>query len=133
MRFVTMGRESLFLENFTEMARKLKSEKDMVSSGAGPAAAVPRRKALVTRTKHANTQAETSLTPVAESSVADSTTPVIAMSETTAAPAAQPSYEEISLLAYSYWEARGCQGGSPDEDWRRAEEELRARTQAATA
>ena len=35
--------------------------------------------------------------------------------------------EEIGRLAYSYWEARGGQGGSPEEDWRRAEEEVRAR------
>lgn len=33
--------------------------------------------------------------------------------------------EETACLAYSYWEARDRQGGSPDEDWRRAEEELR--------
>lgn len=38
--------------------------------------------------------------------------------------------EEIAALAYSYWEARGCQGGSPEEDWFRAELELRG---AATA
>jgi hypothetical protein len=31
----------------------------------------------------------------------------------------------IAQLAYLYWEARGCQGGSPDEDWLRAERELR--------
>ena len=35
--------------------------------------------------------------------------------------------DEIARLAHSYWEARGCQGGSADEDWLRAEEELRAR------
>lgn len=35
--------------------------------------------------------------------------------------------EETACLAYSYWEARGCQGGSPEEDWLRAEEELKAR------
>jgi hypothetical protein len=115
------------------MARKLKSEKEMVSSGASPAAAVPRRNSLFTRKKHANTQAETSPTPVTESSVAESTTQVTAIPETTAAPTAQPSYEDISLLAYSYWEARGYQGGSPDEDWRRAEQELRARALAAIA
>lgn len=34
--------------------------------------------------------------------------------------------EKIAVLAYSYWEARGCQGGSPEEDWLRAEEQLRA-------
>lgn len=114
------------------MARKLKSEKEMVSSGASPAAAVPRRNSLFTRKKHANTQAETSPTPVTESSV-ESTTQVAAIPGTTAAPAAQPSYEDISMLAYSYWQARGCQGGSPDEDWRRAERELRARALAAIA
>ncbi len=31
----------------------------------------------------------------------------------------------IAELAYSYWEARGYQGGSPQEDWLRAEQELR--------
>jgi len=38
-----------------------------------------------------------------------------------------PSHDEIAVLAYSYWEARGCQGGSPDEDWLRAERELCSR------
>ena len=38
-----------------------------------------------------------------------------------------PSHDEIAVLAYSYWEARGCQGGSPDGDWFRAERELRSR------
>jgi Protein of unknown function (DUF2934) len=44
-----------------------------------------------------------------------------------------PSFEDVASLAYSYWEARGCQGGSPDEDWLRAEQELRTRAVAATA
>ena len=35
--------------------------------------------------------------------------------------------EEIAYLAYTYWEARGRQGGSPEEDWFRAEQELRLR------
>ena len=38
----------------------------------------------------------------------------------------------IARLAYSYWEARGYTNGSPEEDWLRAEQELRAR-QAASA
>ncbi len=33
-------------------------------------------------------------------------------------------HERIELLAYSYWIQRGCQGGSPDEDWFRAEREI---------
>jgi len=39
----------------------------------------------------------------------------------------------VAQLAHSYWEARGCQGGSPEEDWYRAEQELSGRlTQAAS-
>jgi hypothetical protein len=34
--------------------------------------------------------------------------------------------EAIARLAYSYWEARGYAGGSAEEDWLRAEQELRA-------
>ena len=36
----------------------------------------------------------------------------------------RPTHEEIARLAYSYWEARGCGGGSPSEDWFRAERVL---------
>jgi len=36
-----------------------------------------------------------------------------------------PTRQEIAELAYSYWEARGGQGGSPWEDWFRAEQELK--------
>jgi len=32
--------------------------------------------------------------------------------------------ESIARLAYSYWESRGGVGGSPEEDWIRAEQEL---------
>jgi hypothetical protein len=41
-----------------------------------------------------------------------------------AIPVREISEQEISRLAYSYWEARGYQGGSADEDWFRAEREL---------
>ena len=33
--------------------------------------------------------------------------------------------EEIALRAHGLWEARGCPIASPEEDWLRAEEELR--------
>ncbi len=49
------------------------------------------------------------------------------------APGPSPTQEEIANLAYCYWEARGCQGGSPEEDWIRAEQELRARYAPAIA
>ncbi|MBZ5576790.1 MAG: DUF2934 domain-containing protein [Acidobacteriia bacterium] len=35
-----------------------------------------------------------------------------------------PAEADIARLAYSYWEARGEKGGSPWEDWFRAEQEL---------
>lgn len=38
-----------------------------------------------------------------------------------------PEREEIERLAYSYWQGRGGQGGSAEEDWLRAEGEVRAR------
>jgi hypothetical protein len=41
-----------------------------------------------------------------------------------ARPAAKPTHAEIARLAYSYWEARGPNGGSALEDWLRAEREL---------
>jgi hypothetical protein len=36
------------------------------------------------------------------------------------------SNDDIATLAFSYWEARGYRGGSPEEDWFRAEQELRS-------
>ena len=39
-------------------------------------------------------------------------------------PSAVMIRERIALLAYSYWEARDRQGGSPQEDWLRAEREV---------
>ena len=40
-----------------------------------------------------------------------------------------PTREEIAALAYSYWQERGGHGGSPLEDWLRAERELLERQQ----
>jgi len=37
-----------------------------------------------------------------------------------------PVQDDIARLAYSYWEARGGNGGSAEEDWYRAEQELLA-------
>ena len=34
------------------------------------------------------------------------------------------SHEEIAALAFSYWQERGCQGGTAEDDWLRAEREL---------
>ena len=42
-------------------------------------------------------------------------------------PSALPSHEEIALLAEKYWTERGRPQGSPDQDWLRAEQELRGK------
>jgi hypothetical protein len=47
--------------------------------------------------------------------------------------ASVPDRDEIARLAYSYWLARGGHGGSPEDDWFRAEQELRARRSATAA
>ena len=85
------------------MPRKRVSEKEIILSTPVPS----RRKPATRRVKPAAPASEES--PAAESR-----------------PAA-PSREEIASLAHSYWEARGCQGGSPEEDWLRAERELASR------
>jgi hypothetical protein len=35
--------------------------------------------------------------------------------------------DAVARLAYSYWESRGYFGGSPEDDWFRAEQELVAK------
>jgi len=44
--------------------------------------------------------------------------------KTASDPPAKPTHEQIAALAYSYWQARGYQGGSSEDDWLRAEHEL---------
>lgn len=39
---------------------------------------------------------------------------------------AQPSHEEIAALARQYWQERGWQDGYAEQDWLRAERELKA-------
>jgi hypothetical protein len=89
------------------MPRKSTNEKPIVVSAGAAAAAPARRKPT---TKRAARVAEVA----AE------------INATSVEPSAEPSREAIAKLAYSYWEARGYQGGSSEEDWIRAETELRA-------
>jgi len=41
-----------------------------------------------------------------------------------------PDKEGVAHLAYTYWLERGGQGGSTEDDWYRAEQELKARKPA---
>lgn len=53
--------------------------------------------------------------------------PGVSQPETAGEQSRSVSYEDIARLAFSYWEQRGYQNGSPDADWLRAEQELLAR------
>ena len=48
----------------------------------------------------------------------------LASSSETVDRASQVDPEAVARLAYSYWEARGGVGGTPEDDWFRAEHEL---------
>jgi hypothetical protein len=99
-----MGELIFVRKHLTYMPSKRLNEKDIVVSGAVPARHKP---ATANRVKR------TAPVAAAEASV---TQPV----------QATPTQEEIACQAYLYWEARGFQGGSPEEDWLRAERELSA-------
>ena len=89
------------------MTRKRVSDKDLVASTASAAVPARRKPTSPARKKHVAAPAESAPQTVAS------------------APVDGPSFEQIAQLAYTYWEARGCQGGSSEEDWLRAEQELR--------
>ena len=95
----------------TYMPTKRVSEKEIVVSAAVPARHKPATTKRVKRTA-----------------------PIAAAEPPVSQPSPEgPSREEIARLAYSYWEARGFQGGSPEEDWLRAEQELAAEFSAGAA
>ena len=106
------------------MTRKRTTENDLLAS----AAPAPARRTPAARTRSRRTASPVEATP------APAAEPVAPAPEAVAAAAVVgPAYEDIARLAYSYWETRGCQGGSPDEDWLNAERELRTRAVTATA
>ena len=92
------------------MARKQASEKKIVVSSS------------VAPTRHSSA-AKRSARPVAASVPASE--PEVMLAAPVAAPV-ESLQDAVARLAYSYWQARGCQGGSPEADWLRAEQELSA-------
>lgn len=91
------------------MARKQTSENKVAVSSSAAAAPARREGAAPKRAPRTAVKSATSAPK-----------PTIAAAK----PVIAPTFEEISRLAHSYWVARGCQGGSPEEDWVRAEREL---------
>jgi|SRR5579883_1739331 hypothetical protein len=107
------------------MSRKQNTEKELVVSTGAAAAPARRKPAANSRKKREVTPAEpvASLSAPVDGVLTDVTVSVIDVESTFA----EPTYEQIASLAYALWEARGCQGGSPEDDWFEAEQQLRAR------
>jgi hypothetical protein len=105
------------------MKRKRTSETDLVVSATG--ATAPARRKSTARPRA--TRAAEPLAPLAPPA-AEQETVAPQVDAPVLASVYVPTNEEIAKLAYFYWEARGCQGGCPEEDWLRAEDELRNRS-----
>jgi hypothetical protein len=93
-------------KSLTHMARKQSSEKPLVVSSGAAAVPVRRKSATTKRTVPS--------------------TAVVAVAAEAPVAVVVPDTDQIAALAYSFWEARGYQGGSPEEDWLRAEKQLSA-------
>lgn len=105
------------------MNQKQNRDKEQILPPASAAAAArTRRPTATTRTKPST--ALTEKTPAVSRSAES-------LSGSSAYVAEQQlSHEDIARLAYSLWQARGCPIGNSEEDWLRAEQELRRRTTA---
>ncbi len=119
------------------MTRKRNIESEIPVSTQGSSAVPARRKTSGrNRIKHVAAPAEA---PAASEASEPAEVPTVAqvpmpvVETRTIEIEYQPTVEEIAAVAYLYWEARGCQGGSAEEDWLRAEQELRSRARTVTA
>lgn len=109
------------------MPKKRTAENEIVVPTASGAASLRRKSApRPSRAKRSVEPAENIVANVSEPAPAPAEMPAVAV-------ASEPSRDEIAQLAYSFWEARGFQGGSPEEDWQRAEQQLRVRRSPVVA
>jgi hypothetical protein len=104
------------------MANKKNAEQEPVLSVEGGLGVAPAKAPIKARAPRPSAKAVTHKHKKA--TIAAAPAEPVALS---AAPVAEPTYEEVAKLAYSYWEARGYQGGSQEDDWFRAMYELRNR------
>jgi hypothetical protein len=86
------------------------------------AAARPARAAKLKTTTPRVRTAKHSKTVTAEAAVPQTEAVPVDTPQTYSDP-----HAAISMIAYSYWESRGYQGGSQEDDWLRAEQEYRQR------
>ena len=107
------------------------------SSESSETGSVKHRKSA-TKAVSAPAAAVSEVKSMAAAAGAEQTVPVVSVPVVTAEPAVATSnpeiaatqhavsQEQIAQLAYSYWVERGYTPGSPEEDWLRAEQELKA-------
>jgi len=114
------------------MAKTRKSEMEITGAAAAPAPV--RRRATAAGTTGRQTAAtrkravmpdQVAETPAAEAPAVEEPVEILAVEIEEISVIAEPTQEQIAALAYSYWVDRGYQGGSPEQDWLRAERELR--------
>lgn len=110
------------------MARKKSADQQAFSPEAAAGAPAPARTPRANTVTHKHKKA----TPVVQPAETQPAAEPVQAPAAAVKPAAAPSHEEIAILAYHYWELRGCPFGSPEEDWFRAERELLS-ARAATA
>lgn len=116
------------------MAKKRVTEgASTVSSENSGAAATAKKHHTARTTSAAATTPRKRSKPVVEAGAGNDATNNASISNLADAVARPVSAdaEAIARLAYSYWLERGCQGGNQEEDWLRAEAELKARLAVA--
>lgn len=87
-----------------------------------PARSVTKTASKTATKSAAKTPAKSSAAPVKE------TAPRPAAAKPAAPEKKAPTNEEISHLAHQYWKERGHHHGSHEDDWHRAERELKSRS-----
>jgi hypothetical protein len=122
------------------MAKKQVNASESAAAAAPAMAAKPKTNSDIVKTrvrtvKHSKTVVGETVVQTAEAAV-HLAEPVIAQTDTVPADIridngidhGADHHAAISIIAYSYWESRGYQGGSQTDDWLRAEQEYRQRS-----
>jgi hypothetical protein len=92
------------------------------TSPEGSAGAAPARAKKTTRTAATHARRTKAVEPALGAATSLPAREIEPMPATAA-----PTHDAIARLAYSFWLERNCEGGSPEEDWLRAERQLSAR------
>lgn len=112
------------------MARKSNFDsKPVVSTGSASTSSSKKTKRTVTRSAAHRKASSPEVEPAPRADLAVTENPRVLVSSESISNLSQavaPAFDrdEVARLAYSYWEMRGGQYGSAEEDWLRAEREL---------